>query len=258
MMCGKFHDLNQTKNNNNSSSNTLPYIKNRNSIVLSSLRKSFIPRNQNNEIILEEDKINEAGEKSNEKVNKKNNKYNYNNEELNSLNYNDAIKYDKRTFGQYYCSLLKKKHLLLFTFFNNEDYNVFILKLALFLFSFSLYFAISSLFFVESTVHSIYEKQGRIDLIFQIPNILYSTIISAVISLIIKILALSNKDMIRIKQIENLEEALKESALLFDKLILKFNSFLLYVFFLWLFFGILFRLFVLYIIILKKFYSKIL
>ena len=113
-------------------------------------------------------------------------------------------------------------------------------------------------FFVESTVHSIYEKQGRIDLIFQIPNILYSTIISAVISLIIKILALSNKDMIRIKQIENLEEALKESALLFDKLILRFNLFFIICLLFMAFFGILLPLFVLYIIILKKFYSKIL
>ena len=235
IICEKVHDFNQTKNNN--SSNTLPYVKmkTRNTLVLSSVRGSFFPNSQNNDIILGENKINEAGEKSSEKVKTKN-KYNYNNEELNALSYKDAIKYDKRTFGQYYCSLLRKKHLLLFTFFNNEDYNVFTLKLALLLFSFSLYFAVCSLFFVNSTVHNIYEKQGRRDLLFQIPNILYSTLISAVISLVIKILALSNRDMIRIKQIENLDEALKESALLLDKLILRFNLFFIICFLFMVFF----------------------
>ena len=42
---------------------------------------------------------------------------NYNDEELNSLDYNNAKKYDKRKYFQYYLSLIKTKHLLLFTFF---------------------------------------------------------------------------------------------------------------------------------------------
>ena len=74
--------------------------------------------------------------------------YNYNDEELNTLEYKKAIIYDKRTLGQYYCSLIKKKHLFFFTFFNNEDYNVFILKLALFLFSISLFFLQIKMFIV--------------------------------------------------------------------------------------------------------------
>ena len=41
-----------------------------------------------------------------------NKKINYNDYELNNLSYEEALKLDKRTFFQYYFSLLKKKHLI--------------------------------------------------------------------------------------------------------------------------------------------------
>ena len=42
---------------------------------------------------------------------------NLNDQELNSLNYEHAKLLDKRTYIQYYWSLLKKKQLILFTFY---------------------------------------------------------------------------------------------------------------------------------------------
>ena len=60
---------------------------------------------------------------------------NLNDEEINTLEYELAIIYDKRTYLQYYWSLLKKKQLILFTFIPTNDYNLFSLKLSLFLLS---------------------------------------------------------------------------------------------------------------------------
>ena len=45
------------------------------------------------------------------------------------------------------------------------------------------------------------------------------------ISTIIKILALSKKDMLNLKKIENINEAMRESVLLKHKLVLKFKTF---------------------------------
>ena len=53
----------------------------------------------------------------------------YNDYELNNLNYNEAISNDSRTFFQYYCSLVKRKNLLLFAFITNNDYNPKIIKI---------------------------------------------------------------------------------------------------------------------------------
>ena len=46
----------------------------------------------------------------------------YNNSEINDLSYDKAIEFDKRTYVQYYISLLMTKHLLIFSFIYNDDY----------------------------------------------------------------------------------------------------------------------------------------
>ena len=54
--------------------------------------------------------------KSKHNVNSKIIYKNMNDCELNDLSYQLALIYDKRTYIQYYCSLLKKKNLILFVF----------------------------------------------------------------------------------------------------------------------------------------------
>ena len=123
----------------------------------------------------------------------------YNDYELNSLNYEKALEIDKRTYCQYYFSLLKVKHLLIFTFYTNTDYNSRIIKLSLFIFSFALFLTINALFFTDSTMHKIYENHGIFNFVYQLPKILYSTIISAIINAIVKFLSLSEKNILQIK-----------------------------------------------------------
>ena len=122
-----------------------------------------------------------------------NNIKNFNDYELNNLSYNEALKLDKRPYYQYYYSLLKMNHQLIFTFYTKNDYNSKIIKIILFLFSFSLLFAISALFFTDKILHKIYEDYGKFNFIYQIPIILYSTIITFFINAIIKNLSLTEK-----------------------------------------------------------------
>ena len=130
------------------------------------------------------------------------NKYkNLNEQELNSLEYELALKYDKRTYFQYYWSLLKRKQLILFSFLPNNDYNLRTIKISLFLISFSLYFTINGFFFSDNTMHKVYEDKGKFNIIFQIPQILYSTMVSAVINIILKTLSLSEKNILELKEI---------------------------------------------------------
>jgi len=127
--------------------------------------------------------------------------------EVNYLNYQKALILDKRTYFQYYCSLLKTKHLFLFTFFLSNDYNLAFIKISLFLLSFSLYFTINGFFFTDETMHKINEDKGAFNIIFQIPQILYSTAISAVINLILKRLSLSETQILTIKEEKNIKRA---------------------------------------------------
>ena len=124
----------------------------------------------------------------------------YNDYELNSLTYIEALEKDKRSYFQYYISLLKTKHVVIFTFYTSTDYNSRIIKIILFLISFSLYYTVNALFFTDSTMHKIYEEKGNLNFIYFIPQILYSTIISSVIDFIIKFLSLTEKNIIEIKK----------------------------------------------------------
>ena len=129
--------------------------------------------------------------------------------EINSLDYELAFKLDKRNYFQYYISLLKYNHPLMFSFGNYNDYNSRIIKIFLFFFSFSSDLTINALFFNDDTMHKIYQDKGEYDLLYQIPQILYSALISKLIDALIKNLALSQDNIVELKQEKeknNLEE----------------------------------------------------
>ena len=105
---------------------------------------------------------------------------NLNDEELNSLDYSIALKIDKKTYFQYYWSLLKKKHLILFIFYPNDYYNLISIKIISFLVSFSLYFTINRFFFNDDTMHKINEDNGNFNLSYQLIQIFYSSVISEI------------------------------------------------------------------------------
>ena len=115
------------------------------------------------------------------------------------------------------------KYLLAFTFFANNDYNSTSMKICLFLFIFSLYFTINCLFFRDSTMHKIYVDKGNFNFIYQIPQILYSSLISSAINSIVSYLSLSEKRIIEFKKdrimtekkIRNLINCLKVRFVLF-------------------------------------------
>ena len=120
--------------------------------------------------------------------------------ELNSSDYEEALKSDKRSFGDYYISLIRNNHPLFFSFSTRKDYNSPIVKIILFFFSLCLDFTINALFFTDETMHKIYEDKGKYSFLYQIPQILYSALISKFIDSIIRRLALSQDNIVEFKQ----------------------------------------------------------
>ena len=157
--------------------------------------------------------------------------------EINNLEYNDAIKYDRRTFMQYYWSLLKIGNLFLFSFIPNNDYNSKVIKLFLFFFSFGLNYTVNALFFTDSAMNKIYEDNGEYDFIYQIPTILYSNLICIGINLIVRFLSLSQKEILKIKMWsnnENLNEKVEKKKLCLKiKFVIYYLISLLFLFIFW-------------------------
>jgi hypothetical protein len=124
---------------------------------------------------------------------------NKNDSELNSLSFNKALKYDKRTYWEYYLSLLRNKQLIIFVCYTSNDYNSRLIKLCLLFSSFALSYTVNALFFNDSTMHRIYQDEGKDNISFRIPQIIYSTIISTFIKSLLITFSLTEKNILEIK-----------------------------------------------------------
>ena len=130
--------------------------------------------------------------KSNNRLNEKKLKIEYSDYELNELEYERAIKLDKRTLCQLYCAILKREHLIIFTFFNCDDYNLLSVKVSRCIFLMVGDMALNVFFFSDDSMHKLFLTYGKYDFIQQIPQITYSTIISQIIEVFLCYLSLTD------------------------------------------------------------------
>ena len=122
--------------------------------------------------------------------------------ELNDLDYKEALKLDKRNFFSMYWSLLRREHLIIFTFFIRNDYNILAIKFARFIFLVCTDMALNVFFFSDESMHKTYINYGKYNFMQQIPQIIYSTIVSQLIELFLCYLSLTDKHYYQIKNLE--------------------------------------------------------
>ena len=208
-------DINNKLNNTIKKNNKIIKI-NKNINIKNNVNNSKINNNINND--KSTNKLYKSKNKQmQKKIIKKTRKYNekgvkYNDSELNVIDYKEAKKFDKRGYIEYYCSLIKTRHPLISSIIPNNDNNSLMIKICLFLFSFALSLMANSLFFTDETMHKILEDEGIFNIVYNLPKIIYSTLISTVINIIIKMLALSQDSILAIKK-EKQEKNLKNEKL---------------------------------------------
>ena len=178
--------------------------------------------------------------KSDMNIKNKNDINNTNNEilddlDLNNLPYEKAVDLDKRTFIQIYWSRLKSKHLIIYTFISCNDHNLLYIKISRFIFLVCTSMAMNVIFFFDSSMHKIYIDYGKYNIIQQIPQIIYSSLVSLIIEILIGILSFTDKNIYEIRQLqefntEKIEKSLKNIKI---KLILYFIITFLFFLFYW-------------------------
>ena len=147
--------------------------------------------------------------------------------------------------------MLKTKHPIVFAFIPINDYNTIIVKVFIFFFSFCIYYAVNGLFITEDTIHQIYKDRGSYNFRYSLPKIIVSFVISHAISIVIKYVFLSERNILEIKK----ENSLIEAKIKVDKvkraISIKFIIFLFPDFYYLYYFGIIYHLLVLFIKILN-------
>ena len=121
---------------------------------------------------------------------------------------------------------MKRKISIIFAFYSKNDYNSRNIKISLFLFYFSLFYTVNAIFYNDTIMHQIYINTGEFKFIYQLPQILFSTIISGIINSIISYLSLIESNILKLKQLVNGE--LKNNAIKFKRII-KIKSIIFYI-----------------------------
>jgi len=127
----------------------------------------------------------------------------YNDKEMNSFDFSEAKAKDKRSYCQFYLSLLRTQHILIFTFCQFHDYNSQPIKIYLFFLTFAINYLISAMFYSESTMHKVYIDKGAFDFTYQLPIMFYSFLISTLLNYILNILGLYEQNIISSKKDKN-------------------------------------------------------
>ena len=91
------------------------------------------------------------------------------------------------------------KHNIIFSFFQKNDYNSRAIKINLFFVNFAFYVTVNAVFFDKDKLHNIYINKGQFDFIYEIPKIMYSSLISIGLNALFKLLALTNNTIIQFK-----------------------------------------------------------
>ena len=159
------------------------------------------------------------------KLGEKKEKESYNDYEINNLDYELAILYDKRTFCEYYISLLKIKHPIIFSFCPIRDYNMMMIKICIFSLSFSVYYVINLEFFNLKVIHKLYEDEGKYDFKYFLPKVVLAFIICNFINIITKLIFLSERNILEIKKQTKFLEANNIASKVKRKIFIKCNIF---------------------------------
>jgi len=120
--------------------------------------------------------------------------------EMNEAPYEVIKGKDDRSYMRIYWSLLKMKQLFIFTFYTNNDGNLRVVKIGLFILFFSFYFAYTALFFNDTIMRNIYTYKGNTDAAIHVPNIVLSSLFCLISNLLIKFVSLSERDLLEIKK----------------------------------------------------------
>ena len=104
---------------------------------------------------------------------------------LDEMEYDDAIKKDKRTFAKYFLDSLEEKQSIAYTFFSTDPINTRMIKLILFVLNLDLYFVVCGLFFSESFISELYNASEDENFFSFVPRtidiIIYTSLVTIVI-----------------------------------------------------------------------------
>ena len=122
--------------------------------------------------------------------------------DVEDMEFEDALKCDKRTFCEYFWEKFQEQQIIMDTFFNSEQLKPRTIKIIIFLLNIILYFVINGLFYSEEYVSDLFNSDEEETFFSFFPRsisrFLYTTIVGVIIGIIVDFVAVDENKVKRL------------------------------------------------------------
>ena len=167
-------------------------IKTKNKIKSKKNKKKKISNDKNKNNIKEKKdayNLETLEDKVNSKNNKDQNKLYQTDEDLQDMEYEKAIIYDKRSYLRMYWTFLIDTQIILGTFCTESYLNLFVIKLSFFICTFQISFFLNAFFYTDEYISDAYHNDGVLDFVSGLPKSIYSFLATLITTNLLRMLS---------------------------------------------------------------------
>ena len=118
--------------------------------------------------------------------------------DLQDLDYEKAIIYDKRSYFKMYWEFLVDSQIILGTFCTDNNLDLFIIKLSFFICTFQISFFLNALFYTDEYISDAYHNDGVLDFFSGLPKSIYSFIATLITTNLLGMLSSSKSELVQV------------------------------------------------------------
>ena len=137
-------------------------------------------------------------------TNKHSNRLFKNINDLNEMNYEEAILYDKRGYLKIYWEFLVDSQIILVTFCTDNYLDLFIIKLSFFICNFQISSFLNTFFYTDKFISDSYHNDGVLDFISGLPKSIYSFIATLITTNLLRMLSTSKSELINLIKVNRM------------------------------------------------------
>ena len=161
----------------------------------------------------------------------------YTDDELQDMEFEEALHNDNRSFFRMYLFYLIEEHVIINAFFSEGYLDLRLFKFSFLIFSFEISFFLNALFYTDEYISDTYHNDGVLDFVSSLPKSIYSFIVTLIISNLLKMLSSSKKQFLKIiRERTNKRDYLEAVNIELKKLRKKLIIYFIFIFVLGIFF----------------------
>ena len=142
----------------------------------------------------------------------------YTDEELQDMEFEEALHNDNRSFFRIYWSFLIEEHIIINNFFSDSYLDLRVIKVSFLFFSLIISFFLNSFFYTDNYISESYHNNGVLDFVSSLPKAIYSFFVTIIISNLLKMLSNNKKNLkaiikeklTKMEYLKRMESALKK------------------------------------------------